>query len=150
MEIESYTVKNKILSAATIVGIFTILAQIGGFAKELTVAAWFGTGDALDAFLIGLLVPTFVVNVLVGSLSASFLPTFIQVYKKQGIAGAQKILSNVISWFIFFCFILSVLLILLAPFYLPGLCSGFSPEKLKLTRIVLYLLVPIILLKGLS
>lgn len=150
MEIEYNSVKSKILSAATIVGIFTILAQIGGFAKELTVAAWFGTGDALDAFLIALLVPTFAVNVLAGSLSASFLPTFIQVYKKQGIAGAQKILSNVISWFIVFCLILSVLLIVLAPFYLPGLCSGFSPEKLNLSKIILYLLVPIILLKGLS
>jgi len=150
LEIEYHTVRNKILSAATIVGAFTIFSQIGGFAKELTVAAWFGTGDALDAFLIALLVPTFAVNVLAGSLSASFLPTFIQVYKKQGIAGAQKILSNVISWFIFFCFILSVFLILLAPIYLPGLCSGFSPEKLNLTKIILYLLVPIILLKGLS
>ena len=65
------------MSAAAIVGFFTILSQIGGFAKELTVAAWFGTGDALDAFLIALLVPTFIVNILAGALSASFLPTFI-------------------------------------------------------------------------
>jgi len=133
-----------------VVGIFTILAQIGGFAKELIVAAWFGTGDALDAFLIALLVATFIVNVLAGSLSASFLPTFIRVYKNQGIVGAQKILTGVITWFIFFCFLLSVLLIVFAPFYLPVLCSGFSPEKLMLAQIILYALVPIILLKGLS
>ncbi len=150
MEIEYNTVKNKILSAAAIVGIFTILAQTCGFAKELTVAAWFGTGDALDAFLIALLVPTFVVNVIAGSLSASFLPTFIQVYKKIGIAGAQKILSNVISWFFFFGLILSILLIFLAPYYLPALCSGFSPQKINLTKIILFSLVPIILLKGIS
>ena len=138
------------MSAAAVVGFFTIFSQIGGFAKELTVAAWFGTGDALDAFLIALLVPTFAVNVLAGSLSASFLPTFIQVYKKQGIAGAQKILSKVVGWFVFFCFILSLLLILLVPFYLPVLCSGFSAEKVELTKLILYFLVPIIFLKGLS
>jgi putative peptidoglycan lipid II flippase len=138
------------MSAAAIVGFFTIFSQIGGFAKELTVAAWFGTGDALDAFLIALLVPTFIVNILAGSLSASFLPTFIQVYKKQGAAGAQKILSKVIGWFSFFCLILSLLFIVLVPFYLPVLCSGFSFEKVALTKRILYFLVPLIFLKGLS
>ena len=150
MEIEYHTVRNKIMSAAAIVGFFTILSQIGGFAKELTVAAWFGTGDALDAFLIALLVPTFIVNILAGSLSASFLPTFIQVYKKQGTAGAQKILSKVIGWFSFFCLILSLLFIVLVPFYLPVLCSGFSFEKVELTKRILYFMMPLIFLKGLS
>jgi putative peptidoglycan lipid II flippase len=138
------------MTAAAIVGLFTFLSQIGGFAKELTVAAWFGTGDALDAFLIALLVPTFIVNILAGSLSASFLPTFIQVYRKQGAVGAQKILSKVIGWFSFFCLILSLLFIVLIPFYLPVLCSGFSFEKAELTKRILYFLVPIIFLKGLS
>ena len=150
MEIGYHTVRNKIISAAAVVAIFTILAQIGGFAKELTVAAWFGTGDALDAFLIALLVPTFIVNVLAGSISASFLPTFIRVYRNRGLAGAQKVLSGVITGFLFFGLILSVILIVFTPLYLPALCSGFSPEKLKLAQMILYALVPIILLKGLS
>ena len=150
MEIEYHTVRDKIMSAAAIVGIFTIMAQIGGFAKELTVAAWFGTGDAIDAFLIALLVPTFIVNVLAGSISASFLPTFIRVYRNRGLADAQKVLTGVITGFLFFGLILSVILIVFTPFYLPALCSGFSPEKLQLAQIILYALVPIILLKGLS
>jgi len=150
LEIGYHTVRNKIISAAAVVAIFTILAQIGGFAKELTVAAWFGTGDALDAFLIALLVPTFIVNVLAGSISASFLPTFIRVYRNRGLAGAQKFLSGVITGFLFFGLILSVILIVFTPLYLPALCSGFSPEKLKLAQMILYALVPIILLKGLS
>ncbi len=150
MEIGYHTVRNKIMSAAAIVGLFTILTQIGGFAKELTVAAWFGTGDALDAFLIALLVPTFIVNVLAGSLSASFLPTFIRVYRNRGLASAQKVLSGVITGFLFFGLILSVILIVFTPLYLPALCSGFSPEKLRLAQMILYVLVPIILLKGLS
>ena len=150
MEIGYHTVRNKILSAAAIVGFFTILTQIGGFAKELTVAAWFGTGDAVDAFLIALLVPSFIVNLLAGSVSASFLPTFIRVYRNRGLAGAQKVLTGVITGFLFFGLILSVILIVFTPLYLPALCSGFSPEKLRLTRMILYALAPIILLKGLS
>jgi putative peptidoglycan lipid II flippase len=142
--------KQKIFGAATVVGGLTIAVQLSGFGKELAVAAWFGTGDVLDAFVIALLVPSFAVNVIAGSLPASFLPTFIHVYEKQGIAGAQELLSNVLGWFTFVCFLVSVLLILLAPQYLPALCSGFSPEKLHLTKIILYFLIPIILLKGAS
>ena len=144
------SIKQKILGAAAVIGAFTILAQIGGFAKELTVAAWFGTGDALDAFLIALLVPTFAVNIIGGSLSAAFVPTFIQVNQHQGLAAAQNILSNVIGWFLSLCFVLSILIFFLAPYYLPALCSGFSDEKLHLTQIILYLLIPVIGLKGLS
>jgi len=149
-ELRYNTVKGKILSAAAVVGFFTILSQVGGFAKELTVAAWFGTGDAVDAFLIALLVPSFIVNLLAGSVSASFLPTFIRVYRNRGLAGAQKVLTGVITGFLFFGLILSVILIVFTPLYLPALCSGFSPEKLRLTRMILYALAPIILLKGLS
>jgi putative peptidoglycan lipid II flippase len=144
------SIKRKILGAATIVGFFTILSQGGGFAKELTVAAWFGTGDAVDAFLIALLVPSFIVNILAGSISASFLPTFIRVYRNLGLVGAQKVLTGVITGFLFFGLVLSVILIVFTPLYLPALCSGFSPEKLRLTRLILYALTPIILLKGLS
>jgi putative peptidoglycan lipid II flippase len=46
--------------------------------------------------------------------------------------------------------ILSLLFIVLIPFYLPVLCSGFSFEKAELTKRILYFLVPIIFLKGLS
>ncbi len=144
------SIKQKILGAASVVGLFTVLTQVGGFAKELTVAAWFGTGDAVDAFLIALLVPSFIVNLLAGSISASFLPTFIRVYRNRGVAGAQNVLTGVITGFLFFGLVLSATLIVFAPLYLPALCSGFSPEKLRLTRMILYALVPIILLKGLS
>ena len=150
MEFGFKSIKRKILGAATIVGFFTILSQVGGFAKELTVAAWFGTGDAVDAFIIALLVPSFIVNILAGSISASFLPTFIRVYRNRGVAGAQKVITGVISGFLLFGLVLSAILVLFAPLYLPALCSGFSPEKLRLTRMILYALAPIILLKGLS
>ena len=150
MEIEYHTIRNKIMGATAIVGVFTVLAQLGGFAKELTVAAWFGIGDALDAFLIAFLVPSFVVNVIGGALSAAFLPTFIQVNKQRGQAAAQNILSNVIGSFILLCIFLSFLILFLAPQILSVLCSGFSVEKYNLTQLILYCMIPIILLKGLS
>jgi putative peptidoglycan lipid II flippase len=144
------SVKHKIFSAAAIVGIFTILAQTFGFAKELTVAAWYGTGDALDAFLIALLVPTFIVNILSGSITAAFLPAFIRTYKEKSLSEAQLLLSGVVFWFVICCLFVGGLLILILPAYLPVLASGFSSEKQRITGIVLIILMPIVLFKGLS
>ena len=56
------SVTRKIFGAATIVAILTLVTQLASTARELTVAAWFGTADCLDAFLIAFLLPTFVIN----------------------------------------------------------------------------------------
>ena len=66
------SVTRKIFGAATIVAVFTLVVQIGSVVKELAVAAWFGTADSLDAFLIAFLLPTFVINVAVGFLIVTF------------------------------------------------------------------------------
>jgi putative peptidoglycan lipid II flippase len=150
LEFKKESVKHKILSAAVVVAIFTILAQAFGFAKELAVAAWFGTGDALDAFLIALLIPTFIVNILSGSITAAFLPAFIRTYKEKSLSEAQLLLSGVVFWFIVCCLFITGLLILTIPVYTPVLASGFSFEKQKLTKIILASLMPIVLFKGLS
>ena len=78
------------------------------------------------------------------------MPTFIQAHKNQGAAAAQEILSNVIAWFIAFCLFLSVIIVFLAPQILSILCSGFATPKTDLTKVILYLLLPTILLKGIS
>ena len=150
MEIGYHTIRKKIMSAAAIVGAFTILAQIGGFGKELTVAARYGIGDALDAFLIAFLIPSFVVNVIGSSLSSAFLPTFIQAYKNQDAATAQNILSSAIGWFIFLSLTLSFLIVIIAPQIVLTLCGGFTIHKIELTKDLLYFLLPIILLKGVT
>lgn len=90
------------------------------------------------------------VNVIGGSLSAAFLPTFIQAYKNQDAATAQNILSNAIGWFIFLSISLSFLIFIIAPQIVFALCAGFTIQKIDLTKNLLYFLLPIILLKGLT
>jgi len=61
----------------------------------ISVAAWFGTADCIDAFLIAFLLPLFVINVVYGSFNVAFIPTFIRVMHKQG--SAQDIFSSIIT-----------------------------------------------------
>ena len=79
----SGSLSRKIFGAATIVALLTLVTQLGSIARELTVAAWFGTTDCLDAFLIAFLLPLFVINVVAGSSNAVFMSAFIEVGEKR-------------------------------------------------------------------
>ena len=61
------SVNRKILRAALIIGVFTCLARAGTVFRELVVARTFGRSDALDAFLIALLLPAFFVTIISGT-----------------------------------------------------------------------------------
>jgi len=144
------SVSRKIFGAATVVAALTLVTQLGSIARELTVAAWFGTADCLDAFLIAFLLPLFVINVVAGSFNAAFIPTFIQVTEKKGFKVAQELFSSIMTWSIGLLILISLLLAFFAPYYLPILGLGFSPAKLQLTRYMLLILLPVVFFKGLS
>ena len=146
----SLTPGRKIFKAAASVAVCSAIAGLGSTAKELVVARWFGRGDALDAFLIAFLLPSFLVNLVAGSFNAAVIPTFIQVREREGKEAAQRLFSGVMVISLGLLVGVSILVGLLAPYYLPLLGSGFSPAKLMLTRRLLYALLPFIALSGLA
>ena len=50
--------------------------------RELAVAYQFGTGDALDAFIIAFLPASFAIDVQIAAFSAALMPTFIRVRRE--------------------------------------------------------------------
>ncbi len=145
----SLTTNRKIFQAAAVVAAFSSVVLLGTLAKELVVAKWFGRADALDAYLIAFLLPSFVVNLVAGSLNSALIPTFIQVRETEGREAAQRLFSGVMLWSVVLLVGISLLLGALAPYYLPLLGSGFSAAKLVLTRRLLYVLLPFVALSGL-
>lgn len=132
------------------VGTLTFLVKLAATAKELVVAHQFGTGDALDAFLIAFLLPSFMINVVAGSFNAALIPTYIQICECKGLEAAQRLFSNVVAWSIILLVAVSVLLALTASSILPILGSGFGPEKLALTHSLFLTLLPILVISGLA
>ena len=126
------------------------MAKIIATAQSLVVAGKFGTSDALDAYLIAFLIPSFMVNILAGSLNAAFIPAFIQEMEINGKSEAQKLLSNVLVCSLIMVSIVIGVLAIVVPCLLPILGSGFSVEKIELTRSLFYTLLPIILFSGLA
>jgi putative peptidoglycan lipid II flippase len=146
----SLTPGRKIFNAAISVAACSAIAGFASTAKELVVARWFGRGDALDAFLIAFLLPSFLVNLVAGSFNSAMIPTFIQVREREGKEAAQRLFSGVMVVSLGLLVGVSVLVGILAPYFLPLLGSGFSPAKLMLTQRLLYALLPFIALSGLA
>jgi putative peptidoglycan lipid II flippase len=138
----------RIFRAATTIASLTLLVKTVTALKDLVVARWFGRSDSLDAFLIAYLVPYFVMSLTVGALVTTFVPEFVEVRQKQGNDAAQKLFSSVVFLSVIILTGVALLLGLLAPHYLPYLGSSFSPPKLRLTRELLYLLLPFTLFGG--
>lgn len=138
----------KIFGAAVTVAVLMALVKVAAVIKELIIAWRFGTGDLLDAFLIALLVPSFIINVVAGSFNAALIPIYIQVREQEGTKAAQKLLSGNAVWGLGLLGITTIVMVVSAPLYLPLIALGFSPEKLDLTFHLLCAIAPVVLLSG--
>lgn len=142
------TTTRKILRAAFIVGATNGLVKLVTLAKELAVAWSFGIGDALDVFFSGLLIPSLVVTVLAGSISAGFIPTYIRVRDRDGRAAAVALFNRVLLWSVAALVAFAAVLGALAPWLLPFFTSAFDAAKFDATLRLLYLFLPWVVLNG--
>lgn len=140
----------KIFRAAVTVGSLTLIVKIAATLKDLVVARWFGRSDGLDAFLIAFLLPSFAVTLVMGALSGALIPVVVEVRHKEGEEAAQKLCSSVGVLSAAALVLIAIVLGLLAPVYLPLLGSNFSPAKQRLTRELLYLLLPFFVFSGIA
>lgn len=66
-----------IVGAATVVGVLSLASRVVGFVRDRVLAGAFGAGDQLDAYYAAFKVPDVLFAlVVVGSLSAGFIPVF--------------------------------------------------------------------------
>lgn len=138
----------RIIGTAMTISVLTLICQLVALAKELWVAAGFGTSDALDAFLMAMVIPTFVINVIAGSFHSALIPAYIHVRDEGDSKEAQNLFSNVIAYSLILLLMMGVIVAFLAHLLLPIMASGFHPKKLALTQTFLYWLLPVIAIQG--
>jgi putative peptidoglycan lipid II flippase len=116
------------------VGMLSSAVKLAGALKVVVTAHFFGTSDAMDAFLIAFIIPAFVADIAAGSLSPSLIPTLVEVRIQKGEQAAQRLYSSVLLGTIVLLVGASLLLIAASGVLLPLLAAGFDPAKLGLTR----------------
>jgi len=143
------SVNRRIFSVTVVIGTLTLGVKFAAMFKEMLVAAWFGTGDALDAFVIAFTVPSYIMNVVAGSFNAALIPVHVDVYENEGAGAAQRLFSGTAALSLVSLTAITLCLGVSGPMILPLLCLGFSPEKMALTERLFYLLLPSIVVSGL-
>lgn len=125
---------NGLTAAALIIAAASLVSNIVGVLRDHTLAATFGAGNALDAYYAAFRVPDFIYNlVIVGSLSAGFIPVFAEYLETKEKREAWRLAENVLSVVGATMAGLCILLALFAPILVPMTVPGFSPEKMALT-----------------
>lgn len=118
--------------------------------KEMVVAASFGTGDALDAFVIAFLPLSFAGSVVAEAFTSALVPVYVQERDRHGQAAAQHLFSEAMVVAMTWLFVVAAALALLAPYFLPLLGLGFGAQKLAQTHRLFLLLLPVIVLSGVT
>ena len=126
------------------------LSAILGLLRDRLLAGKFGAGDSLDSYYAAFVVPDFVALILIfGAISAAIIPIFSSYYVKSK-EEAWEYTTDLINIFMVFLILVSVILIIFAPFVVSLIAPGFSEVKKVDTVILMRImfLSPIIL--GLS
>lgn len=140
----------RILGAAATVALATFAVKAAALVRDLAVAHRFGTSNEIDAFFTALLLPTFAINVVAGSLSAAFVPVYIERQERHGRDAADRLLHGVLAGALAMLAIVTLALAVTAPWTLPLIGATFGAEKLALTRTLFYALLPAVLLSGVA
>lgn len=125
-----------VISAAVILGVFSLVSRLIGLLRERVFTTTFGAGDVFDAFVAAFRVPDMIFNlVVIGSLSAAFIPLFTHkmVRGERGEEDAWRFASSILNIILLTVAVCSVLYVVFASWIVPVLTPGFHDEKLKLT-----------------
>lgn len=117
-----------ITSAAILIAIFSILSRVIGLIRDRLLAGQFGASAELDVYFAAFRVPDLMYQMLiVGALSASFIPLFTKIHKKKSLDAAFAMTNNVLHLtvltFLIFAIIGFVLAESLAGLVAPGLIA---------------------------
>lgn len=140
----------KIFVAAVLVGVLSLVVKVAGMGRELLIAATFGTSSSVDAFVLAWELPAFMINVIGGSFNAALIPIYIETRERSGDHAANRLLSGVLLVSLGLLAAAILLLALAGPALLPLVAPGFTPDTLALTRVLLFLLLPSVVLSGLA
>ncbi len=117
-------------------GAATGLSRIFGLIRDMVVANLFGAGFVTDAFFMAFTIPNLLRRFFAeGSLTAAFVPTFSDVYHKQGEREAQRVASICFTLLLIVMGIVTVAGVLASPLVVRLIGYGFEsvPGKLALT-----------------
>jgi len=147
---EMFRHRTKTVTFATaLLAASSLLSRVLGLVRDRLLAGRFGAGAELDIYFSAFRIPDFVYAILiVGGITAAFLPVFSDYFKKQDghkndeewSDQALEFVNNLLNSLLVFLVIVCGILVIAAPVIAKFIVPGFSPEHralaVALTRIM--------------
>lgn len=108
--------------------IISVLSQITGFLRELTLSYFYGASNISDAYLISITIPMVIFSFIGRSLTTSFIPVYANMEHEKGENSAIKFTQNLINHL----FIILTFIVIISYFFTPQIvglfASGFDEQ----------------------
>lgn len=120
--------------AAFIISLAGIASRFLGFLRDRLLAAQFGAGDTLDAYYAAFRLPDLFYSLIVlGALSAAFLPVFTELRSQKKEEEAWTLASDVLGLLVLVLGVACLVGVIFAGSVVTLVAPGFAGEKRELT-----------------
>src|SRR3989338_6928088 len=140
-----------ITSAAVVLALASLVSRFLGLFRDRILAGQFGAGDTLDVYYAAFRIPDALYNIVImGALSAGFIPVFIAVRKRMRGESNQehwKVANSFLTAIIITLGLSSLILSFFTNDFSVLIAPGFSPDKQAMVNALsrIMLLSPILL-----
>ncbi|MAS86739.1 MAG: murein biosynthesis integral membrane protein MurJ [Micavibrio sp.] len=124
----------RLFKALATVSLLTSLSRIGGFIRDIIMAAVLGAGPVADAFFIALKMPNMFRRITAeGALTVAFVPTYTEKQEREGQDSASDYAGTVAGVLSAVLIPFSILIIWLMPYVMGLLAPGFEIGETRYT-----------------
>jgi putative peptidoglycan lipid II flippase len=137
--------------STAIFALWTAVSRAAGLVREIISAAIFGTQGAINAFVIAYQLPGLLRNLVADSaLAAAFVPVFTELQERGRHRDAQRLAGALLGLAMAGLGAISALAVVVAPWIVPPLAPGLSPELADTAVTLAQIMFPVVALFGLS
>jgi len=131
-----------LVTASLVLTVAALASRLLGWIRLLVIGSQFGASRELDAYFAAFRIPDAIFQLVVaGALSAALIPVFASYRARGQEAEAWRLASSVINLVMIALSVLSLIMAILAPLFVPIVAPGFDEETteltIRLTRIML-------------
>ena len=140
-----------VAKSAGIVSIAVLFSRMFGLVREMVFARFFGAGFLQDAYIVAFRIPNLLRDLFAeGALSVAFVKVFTDYQVNVSEKEAWRLAALVFNGLAIVMAFIVVIGMLLAPYLVPLLASGFPPEKAALAVRLTQIMFPFILVLALA
>lgn len=141
----------RLLRSFATVGGWTMISRILGFARDVCIAAFLGSGPIAEAFFVAFRLPNLFRRFFAeGALNLSFVPIFAKKLEGDGPDTARRFLHEALSLLFVALLIFTAIAQIAMPWFVLALASGYEGERFDIAVTFSRIVFPYILFISLA